>query len=373
MKQVMGLMAVLASSLSAESAGRWPLWESYVSQFMDGQGRIVDRTEKNRTTSEAQAYAMFFALVANDRGNFEKLLNWTQNNLSGGDLASKLPAWNWGVSPEGRWTVLDPNSASDADLWMAYVLLEAGRWWGERRFDEMGSALADRIAAAEVAEIPKLGLMLLPGARYFKIGDDQFVLNPSYLPLQVLLGVSSHQPAGPWKRIAARVPEVLHASAPHGFALDWVRYRASHGFVLEGLPEKKTVASYDAIRVYLWAGMLAQATPGRDRILESLGGMSRYLRKHRVPPAIVGLDGAVEDENGSIGYSAALIPYLEARGESAASAGQCRRLESQLNPLTGLYGKEARYYDQNLALFATAWHAGRYRFNADGSLNLKWR
>src|SRR5882757_11239868 len=60
----------------------WPLWESYTSNAFDAQGRIVDHSAGDRTTSEGQAYGMFFALVANDRARFEKLLNWTQDNLA---------------------------------------------------------------------------------------------------------------------------------------------------------------------------------------------------------------------------------------------------------------------------------------------------
>ena len=39
---------------------------------------------------------MFFALVANDRARFDKLLSWTEANLAGGDLTQRLPAWSWG-------------------------------------------------------------------------------------------------------------------------------------------------------------------------------------------------------------------------------------------------------------------------------------
>jgi endoglucanase len=59
---------------------------------------------------------------------FDRLLHWTQANLAGGDLQTHLPAWLWGK--QGR-PVEDsrPNSASDADVWMAYALIEAGRLW----------------------------------------------------------------------------------------------------------------------------------------------------------------------------------------------------------------------------------------------------
>jgi endo-1,4-beta-D-glucanase Y len=40
---------------------------------------------------------------------------------------------------------------------------------------------------------------------------------------------------------------------------------------------------------------------------------------------------------------------------------------------TGLYGHEAAYYDQNLALFANGWAEQRFRFDREGRLKVKWR
>ena len=69
----------------------WPLWESYTQHFIDEQGRVIDRSAGDRTTSEGQAYAMLFALIDNDKARFGKLLDWTQANLAGGDLTVRLP------------------------------------------------------------------------------------------------------------------------------------------------------------------------------------------------------------------------------------------------------------------------------------------
>src|SRR5262245_21081903 len=69
------------------SAQEWPLWRSYAARFLDDQVRVIDHDAGDRTTSEGQAYAMFFSLVANDRDRFEGLLRWSERNLAGGDLA----------------------------------------------------------------------------------------------------------------------------------------------------------------------------------------------------------------------------------------------------------------------------------------------
>jgi endoglucanase len=357
--------------LPLQAAEHWVLWDSYATRFMTRDGRIVDPATANRTSSEAQAYGMFFALVANDRTRFEQLLQWTVNNLANGDIAAHLPAWNWGEAPDGSWAVLDRNSASDADLWMAYTLLEAGKIWGEPRFTLAGQRLAEVVARLEVVDVPRLGTMLLPGFRDFKV-DNKVFLNPSYTPLQVLLGIATHCPQGPWRGIAANVPRLIKASAPRGVALDWVSY-GPKGVALEGPAGRKAVAGYDAIRVYLWAGMLPKGVAGRGDLLASLSGMSRILARRRVPPAVIDLNGAIENEHGSVGFSAALIPFLIARGEGQTAAQQKERVSAAWNRATGLYGANPGYYDQNLILFANGWLENRYRFGADGSLNLLWR
>ena len=140
------LACVLAGcSLSRESAAGSE-WEQFKLTFVNDGGRVIDRSQSDlRSTSESQAYGMFFALVANDRQSFAAILNWTQENLANGDLTARLPAWHWGRDAQDMWRVLDENSASDADLWIAYCLLEAGRLWDVPRYVALGELLATRL------------------------------------------------------------------------------------------------------------------------------------------------------------------------------------------------------------------------------------
>jgi endo-1,4-beta-D-glucanase Y len=78
-------------------------------------------------------------------------------------------------------------------------------------------------------------------------------------------------------------------------------------------------------------------------------------------------------QGGPIGFSAAVLPYLRAiPGLSPESAKQTVRMARQRNQSTGLFGKETAYYDQNLALFATGYLDGKFRFGASGELNVEW-
>jgi endo-1,4-beta-D-glucanase Y len=360
------LMSIFSMSGAAQD---WQsLWKSYVTGFMDGQVRVIDHDSGDRTTSEGQAYGMFFALVANDRSHFDGLLKWTETNLAAGDLSTHLPAWLWGRGADNQWSVLDHNSASDADLWMAYTLLEAGRAWKEPRYTKLGMGLAQQIATQEVVQVPGLGTMVEPGQTGFQHGNT-VRLNASYVPLQVILQLDHAMPSGPWKEVATGIPAFVSNSAPHGFVSDWTDFTSDAGKA----PIIPTVGSYDAIRVYLWAGMLDKATPHREDLLKSIEGMTTYLRTNDVPPAKVQPDGTVADPNGPPGFSAALLPYAAALQDAQLQSKQMSRLQASFKPQTGLYGAPAKYYDQNLALFGVGYLQQQFAFDSSGALKLKWK
>lgn len=360
----------------------WPLWESYANKFIDGQGRVIDHNANDVTTTEGQAYAMFFALVANDRSRFDKLVDWTESNMAQGDLTLHLPAWSWGKGNDGGWHVLDANPAADADLWMAYDLSEAGRLWDNERYAKLGQLIAGRIAQQEIVLIPGVGTMLLPGAEGFHPSPDTWYLNPSYLPPELLAYFAKTSPQAPWGEVLKSLPETITTST--GYAMDWMRV-GSQGAHAAAPPaaeqkadeEKKSapvaIGSYDAIRVYLWLGMADRRTPGVRSSIDGLRGMALYLKTHLTPPEQVDATGKVLSPNGPPGFSAAVIPYLQALDLKDLAAQQDARLAATFDAKSGLYGHDGMYYDQNLALFATGWKEKRFSFGEDGKLKCRWK
>ena len=376
------LTAVLAVTSSAGcKQGPWNLWQSYSARFIDAQGRVIDPKANDHTTSEGQSYAMFFALVDNDREHFDRALGWAQANLAGGDMGSRLPGWNWGKAQDGQWKVLDPNPASDSDCWIAYSLLEAGRTWREPKYAALGKTMLHLIEKQEVAELPGFGSMLMPGPTATWVHGKTFTVNPSYVPLFLVERFQEIDPAGPWGAIAMNIPRLLRQSSRHGFAMDWADYVANDGFYpspppgpnANGKSDKPALGSYDAIRVYLWAGMLDDAGRTRTDMIGAVSGMAAYLTNHTAPPEKVNAEGVPQEGDGPVGFSGAVLPYLRAIPDMAKSASQQRiRIGAQLDASTGLYGKDPAYYDQNLILFATGFSDGRFRFGPRGELKVEW-
>ncbi|MDF0604985.1 cellulose synthase complex periplasmic endoglucanase BcsZ [Neisseriaceae bacterium TC5R-5] len=366
MRTLVILLCCLILPVSAADCDNWPQWQAYRQHFISSDGRVIDRSSHHSlTTSEGQSYGLFFALVANDQPAFAQLLAWTQNNLAEGDLSTHLPAWAWGQQPDGRWGVLDKNSAADADLWIAYSLLEAGRLWQQPRYLTQGKQLAARIWQEETASLPGLGRMLLPAPYGFQPEAARWRLNPSYLPLQILARLAQLLPENDWHSLHHNTQRLLQESAPHGFAPDWVVYTAKQGFT----PDSQTQASgsYDAIRVYLWAGMLSAQADGQAALLHTLAPMTQWLSQHDAPPRQIDTRSGQMEGDGPVGFSAALLPLLQSSGAQAALQQQLARLNAL--PLSQ---RPDNYYDHVLTLFGLGWQQGRYRFGSQGQLQTRW-
>lgn len=341
----------------------WPAWQRFKLLYMSHDGRIVDAsTEAQITTSEGQSYALFFALVSNDREAFDRILRWTHNNLSGSQLEKNLPAWKWGRADDSTWRVLDRNSASDADLWIAYTLGEAARLWNEQRYSSLGAEIARNILRQEVASVPGLGTVLLPGPQGF-VTDDSWRLNPSYLPLSLLRGLERQTREPLWGEIIQSSEQVILGSAPKGFAADWVEF-TRNAFIADR--RSRGVSSYDAIRVYLWAGLLPASDPARDKILETLKPVLESVARRAAPVEIIDTQTLEMRGDGPPGFSAALLPMLANARMTAALQTQRQRAAD------GSLQDNQSYYSDALALFGLGWLEQRYRFNRSGLLSVRW-
>lgn len=364
-----------ASGAAASECTDWGAYRTFVSRFIQADGHVVDySTQVQQTTSEGQSYAMFFALVANDRAMFDRLLNWTRANLAANQFDAgnmRLPSWQWGRGPDGSFGVLDPNSAADSDVWIAYDLLQAGRLWNEPRYTRMGQALAEQIVRHEVRSLGGIGPMLLPGPQGFQNGDVTR-LNPSYSPLPVLRALAHAMPDGPWNKLAENGYKLVSVTSPRGFAPDWAAYKGGQ-FVVD--PQNGDTGSYDAIRVYLWAGMASSADPLSKPWLAALGGMRQAVAQTGIPPERVAVSTGVGSGEGPLSYWASLAPYFKALGDERG-LGLARTHLAVLDAPIGspaAASREPVYYDRVLGLFGAGFIEGRYRFDEAGRLVPSWR
>lgn len=424
-------MCLLANQVSLALAIKcdWPVWDVFKKYYITDEGRVIDpRDGLNITTSEGQSYGLFFALVANDRTTFEHLLTWTENNLAAGSLAKNLPAWLWGNGPmpssdskssqtpqtipkeKQKWQIQDPNSAMDADLWIAYSLLEAGRLWNKPDYIKLGRSLLKRVRLEEAVKLPQFGYMLLPGKFGFshvaenendaldkqgninqnsklnkvqrkEMAEDgaskapvvnrYWRLNPSYTPPQLLARFRALHPV--WKDIMIHNQRMLIEGAPTGLAPDWLIWDENDGFKFDRQRSDTgqsagSIGSYDAIRVYLWIGMLADDDPNKKILINHYSTILKLMTTDKLnglPPEKVDVinRSIITDHAGPLGFSAALLPFLQQTPDLLEI--QRRRLESQ--PITA-----DAYYTSVLRLFGQGFDEHYYRFNRQGELLPAW-
>ncbi|MCK9797976.1 endo-1,4-D-glucanase [Pseudomonas chlororaphis] len=369
--------AAQAASCSAQT---WPLWQDYVQRFVQDDGRMLGSSmNPDQSSSEGQSYGMFFALVANDPQTFERLWRWTKSNMAGANIAQNLPGWLWGANAEGAWGILDKNSASDADLWFAYALLEADRLWKKPEYRADAHLILSNVEKTLVKNIPGLGKMLLPGPVGYEHPDQLWRFNASYMPIPLMRRFTRESPDSPWKEVANSTAKMIADKGmnPYGFVPDWIGYRgtgANKGrFGAD--PFTSDLGSYDAIRTYLWAGMTPAADPLTKGLLEGLDGMAKATVAAGVPPEKVHVLTRAIDGNGFYGFSAAVVPLLRAKGLTQAADQQQAIVNQSIanyldksNPAYSLH----QYYHVMLSLFSLGWSENRYQFNTDGTVKLSW-
>ena len=140
-------------------------------------------------------------------------------------------------------------------------------------------------------------------------------------------------------------------------------------------PTKGDLGSYDAIRTYMWAGLM----PARDRLrkplLTHLNGMLQTTTEDGVPPEKVQVTTGERSGAGPFGFSAALLPYLKALGKTTLQKEQAVRVEQLMaQSLTPEAVKLAQppYYFFVLSLFSLGYMDNRYHFLEDGKLQPMW-
>lgn len=350
----------------------WPLFDAFLQRCVQDDGRVIDiSTPVMQSTSEGQAYGMVLALIANRPERFEAMWRWAVVNLAGGDISSRLPAWQWGMRQDGGWGVLDYNPASDADLWMAYALLEASRLWGKPAYQDQARVLLARIVVDEVMNLPGLGPMLMPAPVGFHWPEQKlWRLNPSYLPLPVLRRMAAFDPSGPWRAVADNTVRLLRQSTPFGYAADWVAWQAlspqDGRFVAD--PQFADLGSYDAIRCYLWAGMMHPQDPAAAAVQKALQGMVLHTEAAGLPPEKVQVATGVVQGQGPVGFSAAVWPLLTRQNKKNTAQQQLARVHAELQAKA----YAVSYYDHALCLFGTGFAEQRYSFAPTGKLLTSW-
>ncbi len=362
-------------------------WAAYRRQFIQADGRVIDRESDDRTVSEGQAYAMLRAVLADDPATFALTLNWAETNLQRRESpqpaskatpnsASKpaapldsLWAWKWGQrgsdsgsnqgsDQNGDWGILDANFASDADLDAATALILASRRWNRPDYLELArTKLKDLWDHSTVvgAKGRRSQRYFLPGPiASFQPAPDQVYLNPSYLAPYAFRLFAQVDPQHDWRSLVESSYQVLEDSAQLSevqLPSDWVVLNLKTGQYSAPAADStlRSTYSFDAFRVW-WRLALDAAWFDEPRakayLSQHLAYLQRLWRDGQRIPARINLRGAATAPYEATSQYAMLYPALLISDPAMAA----EILQQKLLPAyqNGIWDNDRAYYTQNL-------------------------
>ncbi len=339
-------------------------WERYKTRFIQDDGRVIDPNARAISTSEGQSYALLRAVWIDDRQTFDRVYQWTRDNLQ--VRGDSLFAWKWGQQDGGAWTVLDSHTASDADQDIALALLMADERWDHAPYRQDALAILDDIWEKETTDTP-YGRVLLPGDWHQEI-PDQLRLNPSYFAPYAYRIFAKADREHDWENLSDSAYRILLESLMQTrtqLPADWISLytgenmaRYSRVFLYTEPLHSDSDYAYNAIRVFWRLGLgvtLGTGTRSRKPATPLLGAtdfLQRYYAIHQRLPGPITLDG-IERTPGafpSLAVYGTLLPGIFKKNPEMAED----ILNRYVRP--GLQSDTTDYYAQNWLWFGLALH-----------------
>ena len=190
------------------------LWSTYKKRYIEeGTNRTINRQEKDITTSEGQSYTQLRAAWMNDKETFDQSWNWTKKNL--GRPSDGLFSWLYGVDESGKLGILSAsggqNTATDADIDIAYSLILANRKWKDPSYLQEAIKIINGIWDLEVVQSPLTNKLIIVGNNVEKqLGKSVVVVNPSYFNPVAMREFAKVDAAHDWNKLINDSYELLN-------------------------------------------------------------------------------------------------------------------------------------------------------------------
>ncbi len=352
-----------AASLPKSTANRELLeesWDIYRQQFIQADGRVIDYQDKDRSTSEGQAYGMLRAVLIDDREAFDLTLEWAEKNLhrlsGSGAPADQLWAWKWGQYKPGKWGPIDKNFASDADIDAITALIFASRRWNEPEYLNLARKKLQDLWRYSTVAVPGGKRYLLPGpVEAFAPSSSIVYLNPSYFAPYAFRLFAQVDPGRDWMSLVSSSYDALEKSSKVslvGLPSDWIALDTQTGEFLPVPPDRnlQSVYSFDAYRVWwrvAWDAAWFNAPEARHYLNTATQHLEKQWRVQKRLNARIDLNGKPTVNYEATSQYAMLYPAFRLIEPELAS----QILEDKLLPQysQGIWDDQSAYYTQNLA------------------------
>jgi endoglucanase len=326
----------LAFDAAAQPGGA-ALWEDYRANFISVEGRVIDYYRGQISHSEGQGYAMLLAVAFDDRGTFDRVWDWTRNNLR--VRQDRLFAWQWGRRPNGKWDIMDYNNATDGDVLIAHALLKASDRWLEGAYK--AEALKGLQDIRKRLAVDWNGRTLLLPSYHGFTGGSGIVMNPSYLILPAYRRFAQADDRAFWDKAHGDAVFLLGESSFGRLRLpaDWILV-SGDAVTIHG--EKRPYYGFEAIRTLLH--LSGEKAP---RFPEGLKGLLDMYAKLGYIPLWVDLEmDSFSLQSAPAGYYAVYALAARKAGDAALSARLLDEARSRLP------AEKDDYYSRSLFLLA---------------------
>lgn len=331
-------------------------WGFYKTKFISEDGRVIDPWQNNITTSEGQSYAMLRAVLINDRETFDLVYKWSLDNLKRDN--DRLFAWLWGQREDKTWGIIDKNSASDADIDIAFALILAFKQWDDKQYLKDAKDIIKDIWEQETIDIKKQRV-LVSGVEQMKA--DKLEINPSYFAPYAFRVFDKYDKAHDWDKIVDSSYDLLNKVTKltdTGLPPNWFFLDSKTGEIslAEG-DSTRNDFSYDAIRTFLRVYLDYEYKKDK-RALKIIEKTKFFPEKYPLPEKAKGYylnfkaNGKLRDKNEHIGAIAVLVPIFGVYDKEYAKKLYTKKVESNYNA-EGFWGEKTNYYAQNLAWIGT--------------------
>jgi len=305
----LGCCLVLAEFCFAQAPGTWAYYRRH---FVSKDGRVIDFFQKKTSHSEGQGYGMLLAVAHKDRASFNRIYQWTRENLM--VRADPLSTWQWGMHINGQWDILDYNNATDGDLLIAWALLDASQLWSEPALADHALSIITAIKKSLV--IKKYGRMiLLPG--YFGFSSPEAVIiNPSYFVYPAFEKFAQIDDPGFWRTLAAHSFELTfgHSLTQLELPCDWISMDET-GVKINKKRSKNF--GYEAIRIPLY---MAMSDAHKNGLTQFSKYISFYKTTQMLPNVVDLVDNQISMFMAPAGFYAVFARCSQIIGENNLGA-----------------------------------------------------
>lgn len=321
-------------------------YEFYKSQFMSEDGRIMDPAKNNITTSEGQSYIMLQSLAVDNQKTFDLTYKWAKNNLQRPD---KLFSWLWGKNKNGEYKILDENSASDADVDIAFALLLAYEKWNKSEYLMEATSIVNSIWDNETKRVDH-NLVLMPGVK--QTNDSKIEINPSYFSPYAFRFFQKYDENHDWSclidssyyYIGAIMKKTKTHLPPNWFSIE------NGQIVLENF--EKSDFSYDSVRVYarIYLDYLKTSEKRALPILETSKFFVEQWNQYNRFYTNYKINGELRDKSQYIGSIAIILPVINMYNPKIAREIYDSKLKSEFEN-EKYWSTKKDYFGKNLSWF----------------------